>query len=198
MGLVFGYNSLNLMDTGEQLLKELEGDFGGVFGRLKEELASVRSGRPSVELVENIKVDIYGQEMTIKQLGSLSVVPPRMIHITVWDKSSVGAVLKAIEGAKIGMTASNDGNTIRASLPTLTDERREELSKLIKKMIEATRIQVRNKRDEVMKKMKAMGDEKVLNEDQIFKLKEKIQKVVDEWNGKIEQAMDSKLKEISE
>lgn len=186
------------MDTGEQLLKELEGDFGGVFGRLKEELASVRSGRPSVELVENIKVDIYGQEMTIKQLGSLSVVPPRMIHITVWDKSLVGAVLKAIEGAKIGMTASNDGNTIRASLPTLTDERREELSKLIKKMIEATRIQVRNKRDEVMKKMKAMGDEKVLNEDQIFKLKEKIQKVVDEWNGKIEQAMDLKLKEISE
>lgn len=198
MGLVFGYNSLNFMDTGEQLLKELESDFGGVFGRLKEELASVRSGRPSVELVENIKVDIYGQEMTIKQLGSLSVVPPRMIHITVWDKSSVGAVLKAIEGAKIGMTASNDGNTIRASLPTLTDERREELSKLIKKMIEATRIQVRNKRDEVMKKMKAMGDEKVLNEDQIFKLKEKIQKVVDEWNGKIEQAMDLKLKEISE
>lgn len=186
------------MDTGEQLLKELESDFGGVFGRLKEELASVRSGRPSVELVENIKVDIYGQEMTIKQLGSLSVVPPRMIHITVWDKSLVGAVLKAIEGAKIGMTASNDGNTIRASLPTLTDERREELSKLIKKMIEATRIQVRNKRDEVMKKMKAMGDEKVLNEDQIFKLKEKIQKVVDEWNGKIEQAMDLKLKEISE
>lgn len=198
MGLVFGYNSLNFMDTGEQLLKELESDFGGVFGRLKEELASVRSGRPSVELVENIKVDIYGQEMTIKQLGSLSVVPPRMIHITVWDKSLVGAVLKAIEGAKIGMTASNDGNTIRASLPTLTDERREELSKLIKKMIEATRIQVRNKRDEVMKKMKAMGDEKVLNEDQIFKLKEKIQKVVDEWNGKIEQAMDLKLKEISE
>ena len=100
--------------------------------------------------------------------------------------------MKAIENAKIGLTTSNDGNVIRASLPSLTDERREEFTKLIKKTSENFRIQIRTRRDEVMKEMKAAG----LNKDQEFKAKEKVQEKVDEANKKIEELVEKKLKEI--
>ncbi|MFA6354527.1 MAG: ribosome recycling factor [Candidatus Paceibacterota bacterium] len=182
----------------EQIVKDLEGELSSSIGKLKEELSTIRSGRPSVEFVENIRVSCYGQEMTIKQLGSLSVIPPRTIQISVWDKASVGAVMKGIEDAKIGMSASNDGNLVRANLPVLTEERREEVSRMVKKMSEGVRIQVRNKRDEAMKKLKAAADDKEISEDQSFKFKEKIQKVVDENNGKIETMVGAKLEEIKE
>ena len=176
----------------EQYIKQLEETFRIIVMKLGEELGVIRGNRPSVELVEHVKVNYMDQMFTVQQLGSITIQPPRDILIQVWDKNTVGPVMKAIETAKIGLSTSNDGNVIRASLPALTDERREEFTKLIKKTSENYRIQVRTKRDEVMKDMKAAG----LNKDQEFKQKEKVQEKVDEVNKEIEELVEKKLKEI--
>lgn len=182
----------------EKLVKEFENDLKASVQMLDGELKMIRSNRPSVELLEGIKVNLYEQWLTIRELGSISLQPPRDILITVWDKNAAGAVAKAIEDARIGLSVSNDGNVIRASLPVLTDERKAELSKLVKKNVEEMRIQVRNKRDEAMKKVKAAKDAKEVNEDQEFKAKEKLQKAVENTNEQIEKLLENKLKEISE
>jgi len=182
----------------EKFLKESEVELKALAQVLDGELKMIRSNRPSVELLEGIKVNLYEQWMTIRELGSIGLQMPRDILISVWDKTAIGAVVKAIEDAKIGLSVSSDGNVIRASLPVLTDERKVELSKLIKKNVEEMRIQVRNKRDEAMKKVKAAKDAKEVNEDQEFKVKEKLQKLVEDINGQIEKLLENKLKEILE
>ncbi len=183
---------------GDQYIKELEAALKMTLDKYREEIKAMRSNRPSVELVENIKVPAYGNEMPIIQLAALSVVPPREIDVRAWDKQMVGPIMKAIQDAKIGLSVSNEGDLIRTFLPTLTDERREELSKTIKKMTEGYRIQIRTKREEIIKKVKNAEDVKELNEDQVFKTKEKIQKTVDEANKQVEQLLEKKLEEIKE
>ncbi len=186
-----------MLDT-EKFLRDFEGELKVGVNKLKEGLKAIRSNRPSVELIEGIKVNIYDQAMTIRELGSITLQPPRDVVISVWDKNAVGAVSKAIEDGKIGLSVSSDGNNIRASLPVLTDERKVELSKLVKKTVEEERIRVRTRRDEAMKKMKSARETKEINEDQEFKIKEKLQKVVEEANDGIEKALESKLKEITD
>lgn len=166
--------------------------------KLREELRAIRGSRPSVDLVAELKVSVYDETMTVNQLGSLSVLPPRGIQITVWDKNAVGAVMKAIEGAKIGLSVTNDGQNIIATLSQLGDERREELGKLVKKTAEGHKIQVRARRDEAIKKIKEGEGSKQITEDEAFKSKEKIQRQVDETNERIEAAVEGKLKELSE
>lgn len=182
----------------EEFLKQFENDLKTLAEKLKGDLKMIRSNRPSVEIVEGIKVNLYDQWMTIQQLGSITIQPPRDLVISVWDKNAVGAVAKAIEDAKIGLSVSNDGTDIRASLPVLTDERKAELSKLVKRTVEEARIQVRTRRDEAMKKVKAEKEAKTLNEDQEFKVREKLQKQVEEGNKQIEALLNSKISEIEE
>lgn len=179
-------------------LEELKRNFSKVFQELKNELNQIRGNRPSVELVENIKVNCYDQWLPIKQLGSLSILPPRGIQISLWDKNIVRAAAKAIEEAKIGLSTSIDGNIIRATLSPLGDERRTELIKLVKKITEEARIKVRHHRDESIKKVKSDGEEGLITEDQVFRIKEEIQKEVDKCNEEIEKLMETKLEEISE
>jgi ribosome recycling factor len=183
------------MDT---FLKELETALGAAMQKLHEEISSVRSNRPSVGIVENITVECYGQTLPIKQLGSLGIRAPRDIEITVWDQGIVQAIVKAIENAKVGLSVSNEGNIVRATLPSLTDERRAEFAKLVKRMVETARIQIRSHRDDVMKKIKAAEAEKKMDEDAAFRGKERVQKAVDEVNKKIETMLEGKLKELSE
>ena len=179
-------------------LEKLNSGLTASENKLKEEMKAMRSGRPSVEAIADIQLNFYNDTMTIQQLGSISMVPPRQINITAWDKNAVGAISKAIEDAKIGFSASADGMVIRATLPQLSDERRAELEKTIKKMVEAVRIQVRNHRDEAMKEFKKMEEEKAINEDQLFKLKEEAQKLVDGVNGRLEKMLEDKIKELHE
>ena len=131
-------------------------------------------------------------------LGSLSVLPPRTIQITVWDKDAVNPIVKAIEAAHMGLTASNDGTTIRATVSALGDERREELTKLVKKTAETARIQLRSRRDDIMKRVKDGEAAKELTKDDVFRGKEKIQKIIDKANGDIEKMVDEKLAELGE
>ncbi len=179
-------------------LKELQSALAGAVNHFQEEIQGVRSNRPNPELVENIPVSAYDQTLTVKEVGSISIAPPRTIEVSVWDKSILSTVAKAIEDAKSGFSVSNDGTTIRVTLPSLTDERRAEFSKLAKKIAEAARISIRNHRDDAMKKVKAAQDAKTLSEDQAFKGKEQLQKAVDAANGKVEDTLNAKLKELME
>ena len=182
----------------DQYLKEFDSALRAAVEKLREELRAIRGNRPSVDLVQDLKVNIYDQILTIKQLGSLSVLPPRTIQVGVWDKSSVGAVVKAIEDAKIGLSVSNDGNNVMATLSQLHDERRDELAKLAKKISESMRIQIRARRDEIIKKLKESESEKAMSEDEAFKAKEKVQKLVDEANKNIENIVVQKISELGE
>lgn len=179
-------------------LKELEVGLKAEAEHLRNELQAVRSNRPSPELVENLIVAAYDQMLPVKQLGSLSIVPPREIHINVWDKSLVGPVTKAIENAHVGLSVSTEGNVIRATLSPLGAERREELLKLVKKTVEESRIKIRSRRDEAMKKIKAAEAAKTINEDDSYKLKEKAQKLVDEVNKNAEMLLVKKVEELGE
>jgi ribosome recycling factor len=186
------------MTLSEQFLKDLDAALSGVVAKFKQDLGQVRSNRPSPDMIQDLKVNAYDQMLSIRELGSLSVLPPRTIQISLWDASAVGAVVKAIEQAHLGLSVTNDGNTIRATLSSLGDERRDELTKLVKKSAEAARIQVRGKREETIKRVRDAEAGKTITEDDSFKSKEKIQKAVDKANGDIETATNGKLAELGE
>lgn len=179
-------------------LKLLDEKLKAVVLNLASEFQTIRSSRPSPRMVEDIKVEQYGQQMSIKALGSISVVPPREINISLWDASAVSAVAKAIESSSLNVAANVDGNLIRINLPALTDERKKEMEKVIKRMSEDMRIRVRSQRDDANKEIKKMQDDSILSEDAAFKKKEEVQKLVDKTNEEIEKLLNSKIKEIME
>lgn len=179
-------------------LKQLEKKLKSLIESLKTEFQAIRSGRPSPRMVEDIKVEVYGQQMPIKALGSISVVPPREIQISMWDKAAVAAVAKAIEGSSLNVAANTDGNLVRINLPQLTDERKKELERVVRKITEETRIKVRGARDEANKEIKKSEEEGKLTEDVAFKQKEEVQKLIDKTNAEIEKLLEGKVREILE
>ena len=162
------------------------------------EFQTIRSSRPSARMVEDIKVNYYDQMTPIKALGSISIAPPREIDISVWDRAVVAAVAKAIEESSLKISASVEGSLIRVNLPALTEERRKELERVIKKISEETRIKIRGARDEANRMIKKTEDEGAFSEDMAFKKKEDVQKVTDKYNAEVETALTSKIKEIFE
>lgn len=184
--------------SNEELIKFLTEKLNAVAESLKNELLGIRTNRPSAKMIENIPVDTYGQKMTVRQLGSITIVPPREINVMVWDKEAVNLVAKAIESSPLGVSANIESNLIRINLPTLTEERKKEIIKMVKATAEEKRIKIRAARDEANKRIKDAEREKTLNEDESFKLKEKIQKEVDTVNKRIEDMTLSKIKEIEE
>lgn len=180
------------MDIIENFKNHLE----PILASLKKELAVLRSNRPSPALVEDIKVSYYNQLLTVKQLGSISVVPPREIDIHVWDKEALNSIIKAIETSGHGFSVQSEGNLVRIYLPELSEERRKELLKKAKQIAEEHRIKIRHLRDEGNKQIQKDFEGRKIAEDQKFKLKEQIQKEVDRVNGEIEKILEAKIKEI--
>lgn len=181
----------------ETLLKELEQKFKALIEDLRRDFLSLRGGRATPKLVEDVKIDYFGQTMTIKQLGSISVNPPREIVVSVWDQNAVSAVAKAIEEAA-RLNANIDGNAVRINLPALTEERKKDIIKVAKAGSEEARIKVRTLRDEANKVVANACDDKEIGEDEKFKLKEKIQAAVDGCNSEIERLLEKKTAEINE
>jgi len=180
------------------ITKELEAKLKNFLEFLKTEFQTIRSNRPSARMVEDIKVDYFGQMTPIKALGSISVIPPREINISVWDMSVAGAVAKAIENSSLKIGASITGNLVRVSLPALTEERRKELEKVIRKTTEETKIKIRGARDESNRNIKKMEDDDVFSEDIAFKKREDVQKITDKYNGEADKVLEAKVKEIFE
>lgn len=182
--------------TGEDIVKSFETVAGTLREGFLTELRGVRTNRPSPQLIERVTVNYAGTNLTVREIGTISVQLPRDIVVTVWDKAMAAAVAKAIQDASLGFTPSTDGNVVRMQLPPLTDERRAEYEKLIRGFAEKTRIRLRAERDDANKRIARAADEKLVNEDQKFKLKAAVQKAVDKVNGEIEEALTKKIQEI--
>ncbi len=182
----------------ERLLKQLDELLDGSVQKLEAQMRGVRTNRPTVALVQDLPVEYFGQIVPLKQLGSLSIRPPRDIEVSVWDRAVMPVAMKALESANLGVSLTSDGAVIRVSLPSLTDERRAEFVKLAKRMTEEIRIQLRRHRDEIMKQVRLGETEKQINEDQAFQAKEAIQKAVDNANASVEAMLAQKTKELNE
>lgn len=180
----------------DNLLEEFKKKLQAIEESLKKELAAIRSNRPTPALVEDVKISYYNQTVPVKQLGSISVMPPREIDIQIWDKEAMAAIVKAIETSGLGLSAQADGNLIRIFLPELSEERRKELVKKTKQLTEDHRIRVRHLRDEYNKRIQQGFDAHEISEDRKFKLKEEIQKAVGQANENMEKILENKVKEI--
>jgi ribosome recycling factor len=180
------------------ILKDLDLKIKESLNYLKDRLSGIRGSRPTSKLIEDIPVEYFGQKLAIKQLGSISIVPPREIQISVWDKNAALAVLKRIEMSNLNSTATIEGNLIKINLPPLSGERRQELIKIAKKGVEEIRIRIRGIRDETNKEINRQLEEKKITEDDKFKLKEKVQEKIDKINEEIERILENKIREIEE
>ena len=180
-----------------------------VFQKFKEEMekaiitlgksfSRVRTGRASVALLDGIKVDYYGVPTPIAQVANISVPESRLILIVPWDVSVIGAVEKAIQKSDLGLTPSNDGKVVRLSIPQLTEERRKEIAKVVKKMAEEGKIKLRNARRDTNEELKNMKKNNQISEDELFTAQEEVQKLTDQYIEKTDKILVAKEKEIME
>lgn len=165
---------------------------------MEDEFAKVRAGRANVAILNGIKVEYYGMPTDINQVGSISVPEARQIVITPWDKTVLPMIEKAINAAQIGINPTNDGSCIRLIFPELTEERRKELVKEIKKMAEETKVAVRNIRRDAMDDAKKMQKNNEMTEDELKVAEEKIQKITDSYVSKVDTLTQAKEKDIME
>ncbi len=160
----------------EELFLNFEMDCEKAIEYTKGEYNLMRAGRANPKLVENIKVDYYGAMTPINQMGNISSPEPRCLVISLWDKSALKAVEKAILAANIGVTPQNDGNVIRLTFPVLTEERRKELVKQVKKLAEDTKVVLRNARRDAMEALKKEKNAKTVSEDLISDYENEVDK----------------------
>ena len=161
-----------------------------------KELSSLRTGRANSNMLDIVKVDVYGQKMPINQLGSVTTPEPRMINIQVWDQNNVSLIDSSIRKSELGLNPQIDGQLIRLPIPDLSEERRTEIKKLIKSMGEKCKISVRNIRREANDELKKLLKSKGISEDEEAKFEKKIQTITDEQIKKIDEKVISKETEI--
>lgn len=181
-----------------QLINNFGKQLENVLHEAKQELLGVRANRPTTALLENLPVTYYGQTAPMKHVASISVLPPREIIVQAWDREAIAGIVKAIESSSLGLQPQADGNTVHVRLPELSAERREELVRHVKKLMEQHRIRIRHLRDEANKEVQKLLDGREITEDQKFSLKEEIQKQTEQANKNIDAALESKIKEIQE
>jgi len=161
-----------------------------------KELSSLRTGRANASMLDIIKVDVYGQKMPINQLASITTPEPRMINIQVWDLNNVPLIDSSIKKSELGLNPQIDGQLIRLPIPDLSEERRNEMKKLIKSMGEKSKISIRNIRREANDELKKLLKTKDISEDDEKKFEKKIQTITDEQIKKIDEKVISKETEI--
>ncbi len=168
----------------------------GALGVLQTEFSGLRTGRASVGLLEPIMVDAYDSKMPLNQVGSIGAPDARMLTVQVWDQGLTGAVERAIRESDLGLNPSTEGNLIRVPIPQLSEERREELVKVAHKYAEQSRIAVRNVRRDGMEKLKRMEKASEISQDEQRAWGEDMQKMTDDIIKSIDEALDSKEKEV--
>ena len=161
-----------------------------------KELSSLRTGRANSAMLDLIRVDVYGQQMPINQIGSITTPEPRMINIQVWDQNNVGLVDAAIKKSELGLNPQIDGQLIRLPIPELNEERRTDLKKMIKSMGEKCKVSIRNVRREAMEKIKNFEKNKEISKDESFKFSDQVQEITDKLIEQIELLFSEKEKDI--
>jgi ribosome recycling factor len=182
----------------EALVKDTSARMERSIEAFRKELGKVRTGRASFSLLDGVKVDYYGTLTPLQQVGTLSVPESRLITVTPWDTKLIGPIEKAIQGSGLGLNPSSDGKTVRIPIPPLTEERRRELAKVVRKMGEDARVAVRNIRREAIEKLKDREKKKEISEDVVKRGQERIQKETDAHVKKIDEILKSKEQEILE
>ncbi len=161
-----------------------------------KDLITLRTGRANASMLDKIRVDVYGQQMPINQLATISVPESRLISIQVWDKGNCNLIDSAIQKSDLGINPQVDGQIIRLRIPDLTEERRKELIKILKNMGEKSKVSIRNIRREANDDLKGKLKEKKISEDENSNFEKNIQNITDEFINKIEKIIEDKEKEI--
>jgi ribosome recycling factor len=177
-------------------LKELEKRMNSAMDALKKEFTGLRTGRASVNLLDPVQVDAYGQRMPLNQVGTVSAPEPRLLTVSVWDKSLVTPTAKAIRDAGLGLNPAPDGQLIRIPIPELTTERRNELAKLAHKYAEQGRVAVRNVRRDGMEALKKAEKDHKISQDEHRQKSDEVQKLTDRYVKLVDDALAHKEKEI--
>lgn len=162
----------------------------------RRELTKIRTGRASLSLLDGIKVEAYGSPMPLNQVATLTIPESRLIVIQPWDPQLLSAIEKAIFKSDLGLNPANDGKVIRIAIPQLTEERRKELVKQVKKISEEYRVAIRNSRREAIDALKKQKGDKEISEDDMFRLQDEAQKETDHFVKKIDEIMAEKEKEV--
>ena len=163
---------------------------------LMKELSSLRTGRANVAMLDLVKVDVYGQQMPINQIGSITTPEPRMINVQVWDQNNVSLVDSAIKKSELGLNPQIDGQLIRLPIPELNEERRNELKKIIKSMGEKCKVSIRNIRREANEELKKLLKSKEIGEDEEKSHEKNVQTITDKHISIVDEKVSSKEKEI--
>lgn len=178
------------------LISKKEPEFKKALNHLKQELSTLRTGRASSALVENLIVDFYGAPTPLMHMAQISIPEPRSIAIQPYDKNALKDIEKAVQSSNLGINPVNDGLYIRLTIPQMTEERRKELVKVVGQMTEKTRVSVRNVREDIWKEIQKMEKSGQLSEDDLKTAKDDLQKVIDKYNDEIKKLAEMKEKEV--
>ncbi len=182
----------------ESIFQKMKDEMEKTIASMDKSLGRVRTGRASISLLDGIKVDYYGTPTPINQVATLSIPESRLIVISPWDASVIGAIEKAIHKSDLGLMPANDGKIIRLAIPQLTEERRKELVKVVKKMAEEGKVKLRNVRRDANEELKSLKKNNKMTEDELFSAQEEVQKLTDQNIEKIDKITTVKEKEIME
>lgn len=182
----------------DDIISDLKSGMDGTIDSLKRELAKRRTGRANVSILDGIRVEYYGTKSPLNQVASLQVPDPRMITIKPWEKSMVSVIEKAIQQSSIGLTPNSDGELIRIPIPPLTEERRKELVRDVRRVGEDAKVGLRNQRRDANEMLKEAEKDKDISEDEMRRGLTKVQEITDEFVKKVEGLVEEKEKEILE
>ncbi len=181
-----------------ELIEDMKTDMQTSVDAMKQNFVKVRTGRASIGIMDGIMVDYYGTQTPLNQLATLAVPEARLITIQPWDKGALSCIEKAIMKSELGLTPANDGKIIRVPIPPLNEERRRDLVKMVKKMSEDYRIEIRNHRRGANSLLKDLEKDKEINKDELKASQDKVQEITDKYIKLIDDLLATKEKEIME
>lgn len=182
----------------EKIIQKIKPEMEKAIKRFQEEIGKLRTGRANPAMIENLAVDYYGAKSPLKQVASVTIPEPRLIIIAPWNKDNLIDIEKALIEVGLGFNPTNDGQVIRIAVPPLSEERRVDLVKILGKCAEESRVLIRRAREKAWDEIQNLAKSGKLGEDDKFKGKEQLQKLVDEYNEKVEKIKEKKKKEIME
>jgi ribosome recycling factor len=180
------------------VLRDAESRMKSALKSLDEDMGTIRTGRASPKLVENLPVLYYGSQTPLQQLATIAAPEPNLLMIRPFDPQSVNDIERAIQASDLGLTPSNDGKIIRLTIPPLNEERRQELVKVVQRRCEEAKVAVRNVRRDALDDLRELEKEKIVSEDEFFRGKEDLQKLTDSYTDRIDEATKRKEQEIME
>ena len=182
--------------SSEEIVTHCNSKMKKAFDVFSQELSSLRTGRANASMLDIIKVDVYGQKMSISQLATITTPEPRLINVQIWDQNNVALIDSAIQKSNIGINPQIDGQLMRIPVPALNEERRNELKKIMGGLAEKAKVSIRNIRREANDNLKKELKDKKISEDESKNLEKKIQKLTDDQVAGLEKKLDTKEKEI--